>query len=228
MRSVVCWLWEGRGYKPEHVNVAHRMFRRHLSGDFRFICITDVPGEYDEGIEVMPIPEQAQKLAALQTPEGGHFPSCYRRLWMFSPEAKCLGDRVLLVDIDLVVVGDVNHLFDFDDDFVGWQPTGAWGTRERLGGGLYLMTPGTQTHVWDDFKGLPSIYEARRAGYRGSDQAWISYKMWGCRLFPSGIYSIRELKHSRRRPPKDAVLVQHNGFLKPWTSNVAWVRSAWH
>lgn len=232
MRSIVCWLWSdgGRGYRPEHVNVVHRMFRRHLAGDFRFICITDETEGFEDGVEVMPTPPEAAALAHLRTPEGGVFPSCYRRLWMFSEAARCLGDRVLLVDIDLLVVGNAEPLFAPTADFVGWKPTASWGhNNNRIGGGLYLMTPGTQTHVWEDFKGQESIVEARQAGYRGSDQAWISYKLWGCPLYgpEAGIYSIRDLKNGAKPPPRDAVLIQHNGTTKPWTSRIQWVKDAW-
>jgi hypothetical protein len=232
MRSVVTWLWRdgGRGFSPDHVNAVHRMFRRHLPGDFRFICITDDPGKYDKGVDVMPTPPEALALAHLRTPEGDRFPSCYRRLWMFSDAARCLGDRVLLVDIDILVVGDASRLFAPEGDFVGWKPTASWGhNNRRVGGGLYLMTPGTKTEVWEDFKGAESIALARKAGYRGSDQAWISYKLWGCPLFPkdAGIYSIRDLRHGAMKPPADAVLIQHNGTTKPWASRVPWVRDAW-
>src|SRR5690606_17196410 len=157
MRSVVCWLWAGRGYRPEHVNVLHRMFRRHLPGEFRFICITDEEGEFEAGIQAMPTPAEALKLADLQTPEGVRFPSCYRRLWMFSDEARCLGDRVLMVDIDVLVLRDASSLFAPTADFVGWRPKQTWGrSAERVGGGVYLLTPGTRTEVWTDFRGAES------------------------------------------------------------------------
>lgn len=229
-KTIVCWLWSDgeRSYLPEHVNVLHRMFRRHLPGGFRFVCITDDEGDFDAGIEVMPTPPAAKALANLRTPEGGRFPSCYRRLWLFSEEAKCLGDRVLLVDIDLLVVADASPLFAPNSDFVGWKPTQSWGhNNRRIGGGIYLLTPGTKTHVWTEFNGDRSIAEARRAGYRGSDQAWLSYKLWGCPLFRPGIYSIRDLKNGAKPCPKDAILIQHNGTVKPWTSRVKWVQEAW-
>lgn len=233
--TVVTWLWRdgpqgGRGYVPEHVNILHRMFRRHLATPFRFVCITDERGQWDEGVETMPTPDAARALAHLQTPEGARFPSCYRRLWMFSDEARCLGARVLLVDLDVLVVRDPAPLFARDEDFVGWRPTASWGhARDRIGGGLYLLTPGTRTHVWTDFTGPASIAEARRAGYRGSDQAWISYSLRGCAVYgaDAGIYSIRDLDNGRRPLPADARIVQHNGTVKPWDSRVPWVREAW-
>lgn len=232
MRSVVCWLWnEGsRDYRAKHVNVLHRMFRRHLPGEFRFICITDEAGPFDAGIEVMATPESARALCKLQTPEGARFPSCYRRLWMFSDEARSLGDRVLLVDIDVLVMADASPLFAPEADFVGWKPKASWGhNNSRIGGGIYLLTPGTQSRVWDEFKGLASIAEARQAGFRGSDQAWMSYKLQGCALYgpEAGICSIRDLQDGAKRPAAGMALVQHNGPRKPWESPYKWVREAW-
>ena len=39
-RIVLCMKW-GTKYGPEYVNRLYSMVRRHLNGDFRFICLTD-------------------------------------------------------------------------------------------------------------------------------------------------------------------------------------------
>jgi hypothetical protein len=159
---------------------------------------------------------------------------------MFSDEAKMLGERVMLIDVDLVFTADPAPLFDRQEDFVGWRPLRTWGKENRFGGGIYLLRTGTRTHVWDSFKGHESIARARAAGLRGSDQAWLSYCLAGTETsWPkdSGIYSVRDLTHSaktvvaRRGPairrhaqplqlPTDAIIVQFNGPQneKPWTS----------
>lgn len=226
--SVVTWLWQGnRRYLPEQVGVLASMFRRHLSIPHRFICISDAKGSFGDGVEVMPMPSAAAQLGKLTTPEGMQFPSCYRRLWMFSEEAKCLGDRVLLIDLDVVLTNSVDHLFASRADFVGWQPRAVWGGQRRLGGGMYLLTPGTRSDVFDDFAGEPSIAEARAAGFRGSDQAWISYKLRDtAELWPdnAGIYSVRDLV---RDLPSDACLVQFNGQMKPWHRRLPWIDRHW-
>ena len=216
--SVVAWMWGGsRTYKPQYVNVLASMFSRHLSLPHDFVCVTDSPASaFSKGVRVVPMPPAAQALGNLKTPEGGIFPSCYRRLWMFSDEARMLGDRLLLVDVDMVLMGNIDHLFDETENFVGWRPRKSWGASKRVGGGIYLLTAGSMTHVYDDFKGEESIRQARNAGHRGSDQAWMSYKLgrdatvWGA---DSGIYSVRDF---RLRPPADARLVQFNGQTKPW------------
>jgi hypothetical protein len=148
---------------------------------------------------------------------------------MFSEAAKVLGDNVLLVDVDLVILADITPLFEYTEPFVGWLPLRDWGKRRRIGGGIYLIKPGSLTHVWDDFKGAASVNEARRAGYRGSDQAWMSYKLAdSVPIYPrdAGIYSIRDLPNPAVLP-SDARLVQMNGPVKPWESTLPWVRAHW-
>ena len=233
--TAVCWLWKGlslsrREFLPEHVNILHRMMKRH-GFEGRLVCITNESSiEFDKDIVVMPTPPEAEALGVLPSPEGGRFPSSYRRLWMFSDEARCLGDNLLLLDIDMVILKDITPLFDFAEDFIGWLPRRSWGKERRIAGGIYLLKPGTRPGVWEDFKGAPSIAEAHRAGYRGSDQAWISYKLaQDAMIFPrdSGIYSIRDLKGLVPKLPADARLVQFNGPVKPWQSDLPWVKENW-
>lgn len=234
MKTVVCWIWNdhgGRSYTPNHVNVLRRMFARHLPEKHRFICVTDTDIGFENGVEILKTPPEAVQAGYLRSPEGERFPSCYRRLWMFSEAAKILGERVMLVDVDLVVTQDVTPLFDNDADFLGWRPYRDWGAKMRYGGGIYLLTPGTRAHVWDDFKGMKSVKESRAAGFRGSDQAWISYKLGPDEPYwprNAGIYSIRDFHEGRTHIlPPDARIVQFNGPVKPWNSPLLWARQHW-
>lgn len=240
MRFVV-WIWKGsRNYAPEHVNYLRRQLDR-VGGNHSLVAVTDDTKGFDTGIEVVKTPPKALALAKLSTPEKPNFPSCYRRLYMYSEEAKELGDVVTLIDVDLVFCRDPSSL-ERPEDFVGWRPLRTWGAENRFGGGIYQLRTGTRTHVWDSFKGPQSIAQARAAGLRGSDQAWISYclaKTEVCWPRDSGIYSVRDLTHApNTRPvvagktqptimrnakplglPADAVLVQFNGPDKCWHPN---------
>lgn len=251
MRFVV-WLWSGhRRYEPEHVNLIFLQLQKHCPGRFTLVAITDEIRGFLPGIEVIRTPSAALALSGLQTPEKMSFPSCYRRLWMFSKEATMLGDRVMLIDVDLVFTADPSPLFDRHEDFVGWRPRRTWGRETRFGGGIYLLRTGSKAKVWDSFDGEKSIARARQAGLRGSDQAWMSYCLAGTEpSWPkeSGIYSVRDLtysakdlrtRHSVRRIvqannkplalPADARIVQFNGPDKPWQPNTrakhSWIAS---
>ncbi len=234
MISVVCWMWPGplRTFLPEHVNVLGKLVARHLTIPHRFICVTDSAEGLAPHVTWFETPPEAKAMGLHQSPEGPRFPSCYRRLWSFSKEAAVLGDTLLVIDIDLVVVGNIDHLFDGDEEFVGWRPYRDWGAKLRYGGGIYRLRTGTRARVWENFKGGESIRLARRADFRGSDQAWISYELTKGNAVErywdraAGLYSVRDLSPALHLP-RDARLVQFNGGVKPWQSPVGWVRQAW-
>ena len=234
--SIVCWLWNGTGlgdrpYQPAHVNTLRRAVARHLARPHRFVCVADSTQGFDKEVEVVITPSAARKLGELRTPEGGRFPSCYRRLWNFSADAVALGDVIFCVDVDWVPVRDLSPIFEREEDFVGWRPYRDWGQKMRFGGGSYLLRAGTRTDVYTQFKGRESIVRARRAGFRGSDQAWISYMLGASEPYygrEAGIYSIRDMKGREHQLPPDARMVHFNGSVKPWTSPLPWVREHWH
>ncbi len=233
MISIVTWLWaEGfRDYGPEHVNALGRMLARRVSVPHRFICIADKVDGFEAHVEVLRTPAAAVEVGKLRSPEGVRFPSCYRRLWAFSEDARILGERILVLDLDTVAIRDLAPIAEYSSEpFVGWRPRMTWGNGQRIGGGMYLLTTGSRRFVWDCFKGEASIAEARAARYRGSDQAWLSYCLGtGETYWPdnAGIYSIRDIKDGRLPLPKDARLVHFNGPQKPWNSPLPWVREHW-
>jgi hypothetical protein len=236
VNSIVCFQWNigFRDYRAEYVNVLARSIRRHLPMPHRFICVTEETDGFDAGVEVLPLPEAARAVADLVTPERRGFPSSYRRLWALSEEARILGDRVMMLDIDCVITGDLSPLFEVDVDFVGWRPNFVWGNGEkRIGGGTWLLRTGTRAEVWERFSANPAalIAEARAAGFRGSDQAILSYMLQGCALWPmqSGIYQAQDMKElGLANLPADARIVHFNGKRKPWDCvDVPWIREHW-
>ena len=227
-----------RCFKPAHVIQLAKRVREVLPIPHRFVCITD---EIPEGltsvshdVHWIQTPEAALAAGDLRSPEGNRFPSCYRRLWAQSKEAATiLSDWVMLIDIDLTPIDDWSRLIRPEIPFVGWRPYRDWGKKLRIGGGIYGFKPGAQLEVWDEFIRNPraAIAAAANAGFRGSDQAWLSYKL--AHKVPiygrgDGIYSIRDLGASHTLP-KDARLVQFNGPQKPWSYHgpADWVAKYW-
>lgn len=232
MRSYVCFLWNTgfRDYRPEHVNTLAHATRHFDPEPHRFICITDDKGPFSTAVEVMPMPASAKGLARLQAPQGKDFPSSYRRLWCFSPEATVLGDRIMLLDIDAMIVGPLGPLWEAEGDFVGWRPKSIWGKENRIGGGTWMHTPGTATWFWDRFKSNPQtmIEETRAIGWAGSDQALMSrflaakYPLWPA---DCGIYSSQDGVFHWDIPPPDAKIVHFNGKEKHWNGQKLWMRA---
>lgn len=232
MRSYVCFLWRNgfRSYKPEHVNILANAIGYFDRDPHKFICVTDETEGFSPAVTVMPMPSAAKALGHLQAPQGKDFPASYRRMWCFSEEAKCLGERIMLLDVDAMVVGDLRPLWKADADFVGWRPMSIWGRENRIGGGTWLLKTGTLTWLWDRFIADPVklIEETRAIGWNGSDQAILSRFLPG--RYPTwpqmcGIYGAQDGVFTWDLPPKDARIVHFNGSEKQWGQQKLWMRA---
>lgn len=228
MLSVVTFKWATPNYRAQFaartVNVLRNMVARHYPDPHRFICITDDAAGLMDGIEVVPL---WSDLADVPNPTGGGRPSCYRRLKLFDPAMRdVIGSRYVMLDLDTIVCGDLRPVFNRTEDIVLWRsPTGEW----PYNGAMYLANAGARPQVWRDFDRVESPRLTHAHGYRGSDQAWISY-----RLGPSepvwteadGVRYYGKLP-DRRKPPADARIIFTTGGCAPWKLGHAWVRQHW-
>ena len=230
--TFVCWRWQPpQGYRstfgPETVYALREMLRRHYHKPHRFVCVTDEP-EALSGIEAIPI---WSDLSTMPSPLGHSYPSCYRRLKVFAPDAgELFGERLVSIDLDMVITGDVTPLFDRREDFVIWGESDFPG-RQHYCGSLWMLKTGTRTKVWTEFNPKTSPSEARKAGSRGSDQAWLSYILgpgeatWGRK---DGVYSYRKhIARMNNQLPADARVVAFHGKTDPWsyrTQCIPWIQ----
>jgi hypothetical protein len=161
------------------------------------------------------------------------FPSCYRRLWCFSEEARALGLRICLLDIDMVILGDITELLDSKTaNFVAW--CGKDGL-SKIAGGIWLLSTGTHTEVWDTFDVATSPALAAAAGHRGSDQAWISLRLYPPKEYwtaNDGISKLNWLRKSGQPPPPGTKMVFTTGLQPPWSPALqlghTWIQNHWH
>ena len=219
--KVVCWKWNPpREYRSKydhtHVNTLFNMVRRHFHRAHEFVCITDDPVGLDTRIRVIDLWDTHGELPS---PHGGLNPACYRRLKMYSSEARDLiGERFVSLDLDCVIVDDVTPVWDRPEDFMIWGETLR---TTPYNGSMQMMTAGARRQVWDDFDPVKSPELALKAGYHGSDQAWISYKLgphearWTKK---DGVFSWRmECKPNAGKLPKGARIVFFEGHVDPWS-----------
>ncbi|HUY67738.1 MAG TPA: 6-hydroxymethylpterin diphosphokinase MptE-like protein [Alphaproteobacteria bacterium] len=144
----------GFKYGPDYVNIFYDMLTRNLPQplDFtpRFVCFTDDPSGLDKGIETRPLP--------------GDLKGWWNKLYLFKQGLFEDGARVVYMDLDTAIVGDVRELAGYRGDFAilrdFYRPKG-------LGSGIMLWRGGFGAHMWDTFAkaGMPEI--------DGGDQAWI-------------------------------------------------------
>ena len=224
--SVVCWLW-GDKYTPEHVNRLRAMVRRNLALPHEFYCITDNPEGLDEFVRPVPIWDD---FAAWQKHR--------RRLKIFAPEMRDIfGDRILQIDLDTVVVGDLTPLVD-DSDFRVWKCPSVGKSGFAYNPSFMLMRTGARERVWNEFCAAPHQIAgaARATGWVGTDQGVIGYllapheRTWD---EGDGLYAFRD--HIRgndgKRLPGNARLVGFYGPFDPadpaLRERYPWLRTNW-
>jgi len=106
MLTVACCLWgdfPDKGWGERYVQRLRNGVGNHLSVRFRFVCFADRPLDNLEGVEVR----------ELRPPNWcGHLPKSY----VYSPDAGLQG-RVLLFDLDNVIVGSLDDMAAYAGDF---------------------------------------------------------------------------------------------------------------
>ena len=159
-RNVICMKW-GSKYGPEYVNRLYAMVGRHLTGDFRMVCLTDDSHGIRAEVACFPIP-------ALELPPG--IPERgWTKLATFAPDLHGLRGTALFLDLDVVIVGPLDGFFTQPGEFViihdykrPWRITG--------NSSVYRYTLGAHPDVLEYFR---THFEQIRSDFR-NEQAYLS------------------------------------------------------
>lgn len=164
--TVTTWLW-GDKFDPDDVAKLVRGINRNLKQRHRIACVTDDPSKVPQGCEAWLIPEADRHLTQMK--------GCFARLRMFDPEwqrshAVKEGDRLVGIDLDTIVTGPLDALFDRDEPFVIMQGANS-ANPCPMNGALQLLDAGAHPEVWSEF----SLDRAHRIAchHFPDDQGWI-------------------------------------------------------
>jgi len=233
--DILWWKWNKPGYRSSYdgntVNTAMNMIDRHLSLPHRFTCVTDDPSGISERVRVVDIRSlPSYAWMNVPNPSNARNPSCYVRLFLFSAAAKELfGDRVLSVDLDLVVTGDMSPIVSRAEDFVMWGGQalgpGKLGAYNWVNGSVQLLRTGTRQKVFDTFNPRVSPLKAHMSGCRGSDQGWIAHCLGKEAIttfgMEEGIHSFRNhIVPNKGRLFENTKIVAFHGKHDPWHREV--------
>jgi hypothetical protein len=170
MITVTCFLWSDEArqrsytFDERHVITLRNMVQRHLKLDHEFVCVTD--REYiAEGIRCVPLDDRT------------HVPgTCGRKLTIWAPDAaERIGKRILSLDLDMVIVGDITLLIDRPEEVVMFRNPNyvEGGRRAFYQGSIQLMTAGAYPQVWAWFH-HPHRKNIINRRFGGFEQAWLS------------------------------------------------------
>ena len=238
-RHILCMKW-GTKYGPEYVNRLYAMVRRHLRGDFRFVCLTDDSTGIRSEVQCLPIP-------ALDLPPG--IPERgWTKLATFSKDLHGLRGTALFLDVDVVITGSLDDFFTQPGEFLiihdykrPWRITG--------NSSVYRFELGAHPDVLEYFRGhfaeirqkfrneqaYLSDFLHRQGKLQYWPAAWCpSFKYhgippwptnyWRAPFVPAGARIV--IFHGECNPP-DALAGRRNRrfrYIRP----AAWVAEHWH
>lgn len=165
-RVILSMKW-GTPYPAVYVNVLHRACRDHMTGDFRFVCLTDDPKGLDAGIEAFPIPDIGCTPAHYQR---GAWP----KISVFTDPLHGLAGRALFIDLDVVIVDSIDPFFDLKGPLFGVGEGPGWRhgqvpTAPTLNTSVFGFTLGSQTDISNAFSADPNAASAQY----GNEQQFV-------------------------------------------------------
>lgn len=219
-----CW---GQRYGREYVNRLSAGVRRNLRTAHRFVVIAD--GAANRGFiqTAWEIPKQDFPLLT----ERG----CFCRLRMFSPDWQAShgikpGDRIVSLDLDMVITGRLEPLFDREESFVILQGANA-ANPCPFNGSVFMLRAGTHSEIWSEF----SLDAAKKTKFHTfpDDQGWLwdrIPKAAGWQVGPtSGIFGFQKPGWpGGDELPSSARIVSFFGKRDPAQFvKLPWVRKYW-
>lgn len=235
MLTISTWLWGSKKYGPADVAKLQSAVRRHLRQPYRFIVSTSrVEGAPEEMEHATAGPATLYEIEPADRflTEGK---GCFVRLRMFDPAWQRsrgveTGDRLVCIDLDTVITGGLDQLFDRPEPFVIMQG-GNYANPCPYGGALIMLRGGAHQEVWSDF----SLEAAGKVPFHEfpDDQGWLYAKVpgapgWKCGP-SSGVYVFRKPPWPKDdHLPPDARVVTFNGWRSPsGFQSLPWVSKHW-
>lgn len=228
MLTVLTWLW---GTKFALADVAKLIggVKRNLKQPYRFVLVTDDirrDGIEDLGVDLVPIIRDRYLL---------ELRGCFARLRMFDPAwQKIAGvdDKLVCIDLDTVITGPLDPLFDRPEPFV-IMAGGNASNPCRFNGALMMLRAGAHPDIWGEFSvdaaGKLPFYEFP------DDQGWLWAKLpdaavWTCGT-ETGVFVFLKPGWPETRSlnlPPGARLVTFSGSRNPEKfKHLGWIKNNW-
>jgi len=171
--TVACIKW-GTAFGPEYVNRLFSGVRRNFVRPVRFLCMTDRDAGLHPDVEVLPLPDEpfrAEMDAALEVADRK---GAMRKVSLFQPGAiPDAGGPVLGFDLDVVITGPLDDLYDFAPGKVAMRADWVEARRGRPTGhgSVFRFDPALHGYLYDSVAADPTGAVERA---RGSEQRHTS------------------------------------------------------
>lgn len=203
--SFVCVYKSGRDFEPWHV----RRLRRQLPDSHDLLCLTDSPDEFNEDEGIVPI--------ALRH----DWDRWWSKMELYRDDLENLADKLVYLDLDTAIVGDVTFLFQSVHHIVTLSN---FFYPDHLATGVVVYRPGSVNYLYDRFSSNPDAYR-KAAGSFGDQKAVEILAEDAPRvqdIWPGKVVSYKEHCCRKRNGndfvgvPENANVICFHGRPRPW------------
>lgn len=230
--NICCFSWNGdrgwtnKGLNAKYVNALYNGVECNYSGEFDFFVFVD---------------EQNKKVCDKTTKEGVNvvkfdspsWKGCLPKYFVYSEDTPFTGDRVIVMDLDTVVTGNLDEMFSYDGPFATREAF----RRKGASGGDMLGFP---VHhdlgwIWDYFVNNTEEVERKSKKHRNAegDERWVydhfvSHIDFWQRMYPNQYLSYKNHLKNVKCLPEDCGLVSMHGRPRPHQlDDNHWLKQYW-
>jgi hypothetical protein len=225
MALVVCtWLW-GSKYAPIYVQRLHAGVCKHLRQPFRFIVMVEPNRILNFSREIEQHDIRDVELTKIR--------GCFARLRMFDPRWQDdvqIEDRLVCLDLDVVVTGALDVLFDRPEALLVLGGANA-SNPCPYNCSVMMLRKGQHHNLWSNFS-LAKLPEIKCHEFP-DDQGWLWHCNPGLATWrvgtASGIYAFQKPGWPPGdKLPRDARIVSFIGWRDPNAfAHLPWVQEHW-
>lgn len=201
----------------KYVNNLYEGVKRFATRSFEFICFTNEALDVKEGVELRGFPLHTQ---------AGVLP----RVYMFSEEAGLGNRQVLCLDLDVVIVGDMTALMNYEGRFCArskFKPGEEW----KLDGDIMSFRAGKETSdlFWKPFV---EDVDAAVKMTQGRERYWVRHvandfaDRWDIEA-PGTVFSYKRHISKMNKLPEKAAIVSCHGYPRPHQVPRGWIKEFW-
>jgi hypothetical protein len=186
---VCSWLW-GEKWPSVYVERLFAGVARNLRQDFRSVLITDQVGYAGADI----VCQIAACRPSIVGSAGLPGANADVRSDMAGEIGARKGDRIVCIDVDAVITGRLDPLFDRDDEFTimqGFNQTNPC----PFNGSLWMFRAGERHDVWIDFRYRRASQIQGANPLIADDQGWLHFKFPHAKAYTprDGVYAFKKI-----------------------------------
>jgi len=157
-------------FSIHHIRRTKQQVDKYLTLPHEFVVVTDKPEIFKNELNI-----RAVELDKTTFVPGTR----YAKLMLWRRDiGDIIGKRIAYIDLDCVITGSLDPVFDRIEDVVLWRNPnyGIKNRRGRYNTSIMLLDAGTRPHLYDTFNPAKHPQELRK-NLGGTDQAWVSTQL---------------------------------------------------